>query len=257
MPSSSSRLFLAVAAVAAFAGCGDGASSDTTAIEHREEREVLWSAGHETGDMSEWLVDQDEAVFNTGTGVVRWTNELAHGGEGALALSVTGASSETQGARIFRWAENPAEATYGAWYLFPEPVDPDRWWNVFQFKSRVGDTTDPTWIVNVGADDAGRMYLYLYDAITETAYHQSDDDRMELPVGRWTHIMAYLDRGEEGGIALWQDGELLFDIEGVQTSLADNVQWSINNYSDDLDPPDVTIYADDAEIIAGRPEELG
>lgn len=220
----------------------------------RAER-VLWEAKHETGDTSEWARSQSGSIFNSGTGKVEWTDEVAHGGTGSLALSVRQASGETQAARIFRWAENPSQAYYSAWFYFPELVHPDRWWNIFQFKSKLDDGTDPTWIVNVGTDSEGAMRLYLYDAITRTSHHQTvSPNPMVIPVGEWTHIEVFLQQAmdDSGRISLWQDGRLLYQLEGVQTTLADNVQWSLNNYSDALDPEDVTIFIDDAAIALDR-----
>ncbi len=217
--------------------------------------EVLWEATHETGDSSEWDRFQSGSIFNSGTGRVEWTDEVAHGGTGSLALSVRRASGQTQAARIFRWAEDPSEAYYSAWFYFPELVQPERWWNIFQFKSKLDDGSDPTWVVNVGNDSEGAMRLYLYDAITRTSHHETvTSEAMEIPVGRWTHIEVFLRQAidDSGQIALWQDGRLLYELDGVQTTLADNVQWSLNNYSDDLDPQDVTIFIDDAAIAAER-----
>jgi hypothetical protein len=227
-----------------------GAAAD----ENRSEG-VLWEANHETGDTSEWAGSQSGTIFNSGTGKVEWTDEIARSGTGSLALSVRQASGETQAARIFRWAENPPEAYYSAWFYFPELVHPARWWNIFQFKSKLGDRTDPTWIVNVGTDSQGAMRLYLYDAITRTSHHDSvSSEPMVIPVGEWTHIEVLLRQAtdDSGRIALWQDGRLLYELEGVQTTLADNVQWSLNNYSDALDPDDVTIFIDDAAIALDR-----
>lgn len=253
-----SRLLAVVAGSVLVAGCGveTAAVVDSTAVRTSV---TLWSAEHETGDISEWMTDQSGAVFNTGSGSVVWTDEVARSGVGALELSVTGVDSSPQAARIFRWAENPVEATYGAWYYLPRQVQAGRWWNIFQFKSRLGDSSEPTWIVNVGNRSDGSMFLYLYDAITRTSYTDViDPPRPVLPVGRWTNLEVFVRRADDrtGRIALWSDGRLLFDIDSVQTAFADNIQWSVNNYSDDLDPESVTIFVDDAVIVQGRPDGL-
>jgi hypothetical protein len=253
-----SRFIAAVAGFFLVAGCAVETPADGDSAPVRSSG-TLWSAGHETGDISEWMADQSGAVFNTGSGSVVWTDQVARSGVGALELSVRGADSSPQAARIFRWAENPVEATYGAWYYFPEHVQAGRWWNIFQFKSRVGDTSEPTWIVNVGNRSDGSMFLYLYDAITRTSYTDViDPPRPALPVGRWTNLEVFVRRADDrtGRIALWSDGRLLFDVDSVQTAFADNIQWSVNNYSDDLDPENVTIFVDDAVIIEGRPDGL-
>jgi hypothetical protein len=219
---------------------------------------VLWSAHHETGDASEWFEGQSGAIFNTGTGTVTWTDVVAQDGLGALALSVTGADGVAQAARIFRWAENPVEATYRCWFYFPRRVEPARWWNIFQFKSDTSTGSQPTWTVNVGNTSDGAMRLYLYDAVAGKTYHHTiAQPQPVLPTGRWVEIAAYVVRadGPFGRLMLWQDGELLFDLRGVRTAIGDNIQWSVNSYSDNLDPADVTIYVDDAAIIAGAPTE--
>jgi hypothetical protein len=74
--------------------------------------------------------------------------------------------------------------------------------------------------------------------------------RLNIPVGKWFKITAYYRRAQDrtGRIALWQDDTLLYDIDGVQTSIGPDIQWSLANYTDNISPPDVTIYTDDAEI---------
>jgi hypothetical protein len=95
------------------------------------------------------------------------------------------------------------------------------------------------------------MVLYLYDSISGASYSDAvSGDPPPIPVGEWIHLEVLLRQSqtEDGQIELWQDGTLLYDIRDVQTTLSDNVQWSVNNYSDRLDPPNVTIYIDDASI---------
>lgn len=218
--------------------------------------QILWQSSTETGDVSEWTQAQSgEAIFNTGTGRVELTQDVVRTGSYALALSVENASKQTQGARIFRWAENAPEAYYSAWFYFPEQVNPAVWWNIFQFKSNNGESL-PTWIVNVDTDEqSGDMTLYLWDDITDTSHYiPLVEQPMPIPVGEWVHIEMFVRQAQDlnGQVTLWQDGVLLYDISKVQTTLADNIHWSINNYTDDISPANVTIYADDAMIALER-----
>ena len=214
---------------------------------------VLWSADQETADLSQWSAGDGGGVFNSGTGDVGISQAVAHSGRYSLALSIRDANGQPQGARIFRWLENPLEAYYSAWLLFPERFQTGQWWDVFQFKSpdQTG-TSQPTWVLNVGNLPTGEMYFYLWDALTGHA-HQPGSSQI-VPVGRWVHVEVFYRRstGQAGRIAVWQDGVKLFDRDGVQTAIAEQVQWSLTNYTDWIATGAATIYADDAVISTTR-----
>jgi len=220
---------------------------------------VIWSADAETGDLSQWTVGQEgESVFNTGTGVVDVSTDVAHGGDHSYRLTIDGASGRTEAARVFRWAEDAQAAYYSVWFYIPRVYHPAQWWSIFQFKSvtaRSAPASDPMWMVDINNRPDGSMYLYLWDAIDRTSFVPRE--HVNLPVGRWFQLTAYFRRANDrsGRIALWQDGTLLYDIDGIETVTGANVHWGICNYSDDIDPPDVTIYADDAEIRGAPPGE--
>ncbi len=209
---------------------------------------ILWSADMETGDVSQWTQGQvDEAVFNTGTGQISTTTEVAHSGTHSLKMSVTGASGETQAARILRWHDTPSNGYYSVWFLFPRDYHPSQWWNVMQFKS-VGDANVPTFVLNVGNRSDGSMFFYLWDALTRTSY--APVHRVNIQTNHWTQVKAYLRRATDktGRITIWQDGVLLFDLDQVQTAVGANIHFGIGNYTDSIVPSDPVIFADDAEI---------
>lgn len=211
---------------------------------------LLWSADTETGDVSQWARDQvGESVFNSGTGSVVASTDVAHSGRYSLKMSIAGADGETQAARILRWHDTPAEGYYSVWFDFPQVYRPAQWWNVLQFKS-VGSENVPVWILNVGNRDDGLMYFYLWDALTRTSY--SPLRRLNIPTQRWMQVKVYLRRstGQSGRITVWQDGVLLFDVDQVQTAVGNNTHFGIGNYTDQITPPNAVIYADDAEIRA-------
>jgi hypothetical protein len=222
---------------------------------------VLWSADHETGDLAQWTAGDGGGPFNSGTGEVRVSQVVARAGRYSLALTIRDANGQPQAARLFRWAENPAEAYYSAWLLFPERFQTGPWWDVFQFKSpdRAG-VSQPAWVLNVGNLPSGEMVFYLWDALGQQS-HQQGAGATVLPVGRWVHVEALYRRstGPAGRIAIWQDGVRLLDRDGVRTALTESVQWSLANYTDSISPPAATIYADDAVISTIRvgPTEPG
>ncbi len=212
---------------------------------------VLWSAGFETGNLSEWTQGGGGGPEDSGTGSVTVSTDVAHSGRYSGKLTITGATNQTQGARLFRWAESitTPKAYYSAWFYFPQNYTGMIWWNVFQFKSKLSNTNnDPLWILNVGNRADGTMYFYLYDWIDRRSYTQHIAN---IPVGKWIQVEAYYQQATDhtGRITFWQDGTMLFDLNGIVTRRpGDEIDWSVDNYTDNITPSTATIYVDDAAI---------
>lgn len=220
---------------------------------------VLWSADHETGDFSQWTQGWCGGTADSGTGDTSISTDLAHGGRYALKLSIENASGTRQGARMGRWKCNPSEGYYSAWYYIPVHVTTDQWWNVFHFKSMDPNSVSrPMWDLNVGNLPNGAMYFYLVDKSNgsprEIHQPQVNPGVLTVPVGRWFHIEAFYRRstGASGRVTFYQDGVMIFDMNNVKTALSDNVQWVVNNYTDNITPSTLSIYVDDAKIATGR-----
>ena len=77
----------------------------------------------------------------------------------------------------------------------------------------------------------------------------------QAPIGRWFQIEAYLVQSGQftGALTVWIDGTLVWDFQNVRTKWPDGDQrWSVNNYSNALDPPVLTTFIDDARISTTR-----
>ncbi len=228
---------------------------------------VLWSADMETGDLSQWsrpdVPDGPNAgggVFDSGTAIaIVDVTSPAHSGIHSAKLyinTLNPSEVSTSGVRLFRWLEpeNRSELHYSVWYYFPRRYIPNGnppWWNVFGWKSKRGDASDPFFALNVGNRPDGSMYFYLYNQDSKTSYQQAIKN---IPDGQWFRVEAfYKCAGDNTGhVTFWQDGAQIFDVPNVQTRYADgDCQWSVNNYSRSLNPSAATIYIDDAAICSG------
>ncbi len=217
---------------------------------------VLWFAGHETGNMNEWYEESCGGEFNNGEATSAVSTDVAKSGLYSSKLTINATGADT-GTRLFRWCESrdPSEELYyGAWFYLPEKVQAvGGWWNIFQYKNKYPQGgNDPYWIINIGNRSNGDMYLYLYDWVKQKSYSQTLKD---IPVGQWFHIETYLKEatGNTGIIKVWQDGQEIFNIPNVATTIAGTeLQWSVNNYSSQLNPSNVTLYIDDASISESR-----
>jgi hypothetical protein len=232
------------------------------------------------GSVEEWSVGGGGGLYNSGNYKAYVSTDVAHSGRYSLRTEISSPSSPTSGVRAFRWAEARAnrDAYYSIWMYVPTQytltADPNtgRFWNVFQFKSRTpeGSRNDPVWALYAAPDGEGRLYLHAGWGWggTELAGPRASDGvggkwfeptkRTPIPVGRWVHFEAFLHQSKDfdGRLSFWQDGEQLFDLQGVRTSYnncdynawcADN-EWSANLYSDGMSPNPAVVYMDDAAI---------
>ena len=230
---------------------------------------VLWSADMESGDLSQWNLpgvpnspNAGGGVFNSGIAMASVDSASpAHTGRHSAKLFIETREEPqtlTSGTRLFRWQEPEShrELYYSVWYYFPRRYRPNgnpSWWNVFQWKSKHVNATasDPFFILNIGNRADGSMFAYLYNPITQASYDQTITT---IPERKWFRLEAYYKCAGDrtGHVTFWQDGVQIFDIPSVQTRYADgDCAWSVNNYSNSLDPSDATIFVDDAAICLG------
>ena len=120
---------------------------------------IIWSADMETGDLSQWSRPDVPGGPNAGGGVFDSGTSKAsvdvaspsHSGIHSAKLYINTLSPSevsTSGVRLFRWLEpeSRSELHYSVWYYFPRRYIPNGsppWWNVFVWKSKRGDASDP------------------------------------------------------------------------------------------------------------------
>jgi len=245
--------------------------------------QILWSADMETGDLRQWYSskgkDKGGGEFDSGDATAAASQDYAHSGKWSLKLTITAPPSKgghSSGGRMFRWEEaaDPAYFSsglyYGAWFYFPQAfrlsADPRTggFWSILQFKSKHPAGNDPIWYLDIQNQPDRPMYatLYWWNRLAmegprekESGGRRFTQAATNLPVGKWVHIEVYLKQASDftGRLTVWQDGMQIFDESNVKTRYADgDNQWSVNNYSDGLQPAPSTIYIDDATISTSR-----
>ncbi len=237
---------------------------------------LLWRAGLEGGDVSEWSF-----VAISGDASAQVSSQQAHTGSKSLELQIRNAdgSGVSPGVRMekhngipgYGGATNlPDEAYYSVYYYFPETVSQSGWfWNVFQWKKAyITDSGQqsryPVWVVNVDGDRSGHMRFLLSKAVDDNNHYDPEgvevrQSAIDVPAGRWVHLECFYRWSLEpkGRITCWQDGVKIWDVIGVRTDMSydyeqDPRQWSVDNYAADLNPSTVSIWVDDAAISLTR-----
>jgi hypothetical protein len=221
----------------------------------RAHTEVLWSAGHESGDMSEWYKNDRGGEFNSGNAVSGASQDFAHTGRYSAKMTID--TPSTAGVRLFRWEEsqNYPQLYYSVWFYIPRQYFADAgWWNIFQWKSHRPGQNDPFFVIDA-MNRNGKSYLSLFEWQPGRRIRYQPLAQVTIPIGKWFQVEAYYKCSSDntGQVIIWQDSVKLYDVSGVKTRFSDgDCQWSVNNYSDRVSLSPTTIYADDAVISTTR-----
>jgi Polysaccharide lyase len=229
----------------------------------------------ETGNLTQWtkssVVNGSSQGGSYDSGYCsRPTNgvstDVARTGKYSMKMTIDTANRTSSGCRQFRHAESVSGNPYyySAWFYLPAKSSAIDYWNVFQFKSESATLNNSFWVLDLMPRGNGALRLllrwkgavvgpYSTDASTGTRYF--DQTGMDVPVGRWFHIEAYLKQASDfsGRLTVWQDGVQLWDMVNVKTKFVggDN-RWSVNNYSDGVNPNPTALYVDDVVISTAR-----
>jgi hypothetical protein len=223
---------------------------------------IIWSANHETGDVTEWSLDGDGAgyVTDSGSGYVV-VSEQAHSGSYSVKLT-SSANGENVGAGLFRYMGSRDEAYFSAWYYLPRAYQTISYWTIFRFQP--SSPTDPTTTalgidLNLRSLPEGQIALYVLQQQPVHLQWPIADPAPYVAVGRWFQIEAHYRNATDntGLLKVWLDGALVYDIEGqdietTATGMAQDFYWTPCNFTSDMIPAPVEIYVDDAVISRNR-----
>lgn len=221
--------------------------------------ELVWSTDHEVGDWSDW--ERGGTFYG---GEYEWGDVTAYvdigagrdGSNGIVADINTAARDEpSQGVRLYRRIEDGG-AYYSAWFRLEDAHTVTDWWSIFLFHARDDslslDNDVSLWDVRVVDTPEGEMALQFFDH--DLMQGSLAGARGIIQPNEWFELSAYLDYRPPSGtrLAIWLNGNQLFDRTELHTSVQNNVFWSIGNGAARLDPPDSTLDMDDAAIRRAR-----
>jgi hypothetical protein len=205
-----------------------------------------WSSGFEDGFCD--FTELGGFCYTDATSANEIVTSPVHSGRYAAAFTVQSDANGGSQTRCVRQGELPTAAYYGAWYYVPEPTTPTANWNLFHFRSGEDlSATRGVLDVSLIAEDQD-LHLAVFgmghERIGESMHSAS------VPIGSWFHVQVYLKRGDgmTGEVALYQDGQQVFDVTDLPNDASALSQWYVGNLADDLTPSASTVYVDDVTL---------
>jgi hypothetical protein len=217
---------------------------------------LLWSADHETGDLSQWHEGGDVSGGEYHLdGLLESSSWHAHRGKYAMRSLIDTSDRQDHLARAYRRTV-PGGAFYGAWFFWEASHVPTEWWSIFLFRAQT-DPRDPwtgvnLWDLYVVPAAGSNMTLAFFDHLTNRTTMSTPE--ISLSVGRWVHIEAFFEYMPPASthVAFWLDDVPVLDLTGLGEAPTPNLDWAIGNGSNGLDPAASDLYIDDAAISTAR-----
>lgn len=246
---------------------------------------VLWYADFEEGTLDDFTSTKSGAaggqiIMQGGKDVQALADKrFAHSGQYSAKAYIKNASKAEngeKGIKFVRYSDDeagnnlPKDGYYSSFFYFPHIYNPTKksdwssddegYWNLFEFAtSDDSGNLDSQWSLNVHHDSGtNKMFLFLRSHKgVKSKYLQLASTRTAIPVNKWMHLETRYKQSEgndkNGSITVWQDGNLIFDIESISTAVeGKNISWIVGSATDHIDGESVegraTLYIDDNMI---------
>jgi hypothetical protein len=218
--------------------------------------DLIWSARHDTGDLTEWNGDPASFVDAADMANIRVSNTQVHRGSGVISITRPAMAPEG-GPTIGHAADLPDEAYYGAWFFLTEDHAVATYWSLLQFRSL--EPSDP--------DSAGRATTLRLRRLPDGQFiayvFQHNDGYLQAPLAdppplvrarQWFHVEVFFRHATDttGIIRVWLDGRLVYDLAGRKTGVGLRPWFGICSESDDADSVPFEVLADDVTISRSR-----
>ena len=220
---------------------------------------ILWSARHETGDLSEWTEGgKGGTAADMPDTSVAISTDFAHTGRYSVKLT-NGAVSMSEDAHLWRQDDYPAEAYYSAWFYLPRAYQATADWSIVELQVPTsGDSGVVGQLIDIDLRSLpnGDLILSVYDHRAAYLRSPTPDPAILVPVGQWFQIETFYRNDDSGQLTVWLDGQLDYDIHRPFGSNS-TVYWTVSNKTYGLSPAESTIYVDDAAVSLTRVTPTG
>lgn len=233
--------------------------------------DVLWSADHETGDLSQWTTQgEGQTAFNIGDAKastldltresmdpgasVQVTTEAAHSGFHALKLSNPGNKENREtGMEILRMVGPADDVFYSAWFMLPTDVELSPSITIARLRSRndAGEVFNGEEL-QLRSLPTGGYVLQVFNNNSAFLREPLPEEPPYLEAGRWSQVEARYESHMSGRLRVWLDGRLVYDLNGRPGAAGKDLVLSICNTGELFDPAPLDLFVDDVAVTLSR-----
>ena len=233
--------------------------------------DVLWSADHETGDLSQWTTQGDgQTAFNIGDAKastldlsleatdagmsVEVTADAAHSGTHSLKLSNPGNDDNREtGMEILRVIGPTEDAFYSAWFMLPSDIELSPSITIARLRSRneAGEVFNGEEL-QLRSLPTGGYVLQVFNNNSAFLREPLPEEPPYLAAGRWSQIEARYESRMSGRLRVWLDGKLVYDLNGRPGATGKDLVLSICNTGEGFNPAPLALFVADVVVSLSR-----
>ncbi len=216
---------------------------------------VIWSAGHETGDLTEWTQSGPGDFSGSAAAGPTVVAGEAHSGSYSVHMSISNVAG------LWRQGTFPTEAYYSAWFYLPQPYQTITSWTIMTFGNAAppdGGSIGEVTILNLRTLPGGEIVLFAFDDRLPYLQLPLAAPPAEVPVMKWFQIEVFYRNANDdtGRLSVWLDGRRVYDITNRPSGVGPALYLGMGNIPDRV-LPRPEIYVDDAVISTSRVSPSG
>ncbi len=215
-----------------------------------EKAALLWEAGFETGDVSEWWEDDAGGPYVVNDARYLVGEQHARTGRYALEATVVSIGEQLPQAVLLRDFQQ-REAYYSAYFCVREYYDTSFWviMKLMGEEPFMDNTTKDRFDIDLSRGEDGQLHLQFDEHGGEATL--SD---LPVPVDEWFQIELFYRSTPEldGRLVVWQDGTQVFDTGERPTAPSERVTFGVGVAAWRVSPLPASIWIDDVAVVGVR-----
>jgi hypothetical protein len=215
--------------------------------------DLLWTAGHESGDLSEWTADYSEAIVLSNSDTVNASSEAAHRGRFAVKFvnaTLERGEDDPQGPELSHVLTAERDAYYSAWLLVPAGQALTSNLIVLRLRSRTtGESTlfDGEEVQLRGAPD-GRFVVSVFSHNPAFLRAPLANPAPLVNAGAWFQLELRYEPQSAGRLRVWLDGALTYDLSERPGAPGNELVLSLGCVTEEAVKRPLVLFMDDAAV---------
>jgi hypothetical protein len=215
--------------------------------------DLLWTAEHESGDLSEWTADYSEAITLSKSDTAAVSSEDAHRGHFAVKLvnaTLDRGEDDPQGPELSHALTTERDAYYSAWFSLPAGQTLTS--NLIVLRLRSRSATEPTLFdgeeVQLRGAPDGRFVVSVFSHNPAFLRAPIANPAPLVSAGIWFQLELRYEPQSAGRLRVWLDGVMIYDLSERPGAPGDELVLSVGGATEEAVKTPFVVFVDDAAV---------
>lgn len=224
--------------------------------------DLLWTAGHESGDLSEWTAEGSGQVTLAKSDAATVSTEDAHGGRFSVKLvnaTLERGMDDPLGPELSRVLAAERDAYYSAWFSLPPGQTLTSNLILVRVRSRTSGEANlfDGEEVQLRAVPDGRFVVTVFSHNPAFLRAPVANPAPLVSAGKWFQIELRYEPQNAGRLRVWLDGIMIYDLPERPGAPGDELVLSVANATEEVVRTPLVVFVDDVAVSLSRVSPSG